>query len=842
MKLSNILHLYRSRLRARVVQEGFAALGIAIGVALLFASQVANTSLTGSAGEFVHQLVGTARLQVSARSSKGFDQELAHRVSKLPGVSAAAGVLRTDASVVSARGQEPVQLLGVSPAALALHSVGSEYFAPGWIRFTGGVLLTQSTADALGVRAGDFIIVLAAGRATRVKVGAILSHALFGGLASSPVALTSLRVAQIITQNRQRITQVFVAPKAGQTSRVAGELRRVAGRSLDVLPADHELRLLDEAAVPNDQSTSLFAAISVMVGLLLALNAMLLTVPQRRNLINDLCLDGYTTAQIVRVLLVDALALGLVGSVAGLLLGDVLSLSLIHANPGYLSFAFAIGSQRIVTFASVALPVAGGLLAACVGVLAPLLDSFAPRPSAKKRRSRTRARAARFYAPTAGLLCLAITTVLVLDGISSTMAALAAFVSLIAAMLFLLPLLLRGAIVLLDALQRPFVGVSPEIALSELRSRTTRTRSLAIAATGAVAVFGIVAVEGAHRNLERGLAGLSNELAGNAQVWVTPSGADNLLATTPFAPTSQARLAALPGVRSVSLYRGGFLDWANRRIWVIASPAGALMPVPPKQIVAGQPALASARVRQGGWLVLSQAIAGEHHLHIGQAFTLPASSPQTFRLAAVSTNGGWPSGVIIMNAADYARSWGTENASAYNILLRRGVPRGRGAAEVRTALRSSPALTVETASQREQRDYAVQRQGLSRLSQIAAVVLIAAILAMAAAMGALIWQRRPRLASIKVDGFDSGELWRALLLESVMLLGAGCSVGALFGLYGEFVLSKALAGVTGFPVVDSVGVPIALVSFLVVSAAAAVIAAVPGYLAARTPPAVALQD
>jgi putative ABC transport system permease protein len=415
-------------------------------------------------------------------------------------------------------------------------------------------------------------------------------------------------------------------------------------------------------------------------------------------------------------------------------------------------------------------------------------------------------------------------------------------VSLIAAMLFLLPLLLRGAIVLVDHLQRPIVGVSPEIALSELRSRTTRARSLAIAATGAVAVFGIVAVEGAHRNVERGLAGLTNELAGNAQVWVTPAGADNLLATTPFPPSDQAALTALADVRSVSIYRGGFLDWANRRVWVIAPPADSARPVPPKQIVAGEAALATTRIRAGGWLVLSKAVAGEHHLRIGQAFTLPTPNPTLFRLAALSTNAGWPSGVIIMNAEDYARSYASEDPSAYNIILRPGVSAAQGALQVRAALRSSPGLTVETAAHREQRDYAVQRQGLSRLTQITAVVLIAAILAMAAAMGALIWQRRPRLASIKVDGFDRGELWRALLLETVLLLGVGCSIGAVFGLYGELVLSKALASVTGFPVVASASVLIALASFAIVSATAAAIAAVPGYLAAGTPPALALQD
>lgn len=446
------------------------------------------------------------------------------------------------------------------------------------------------------------------------------------------------------------------------------------------------------------------------------------------------------------------------------------------------------------------------------------------------------------YAPVAGVLCLAITTAIVIAGIASTMAALAAFVSLIAAMLLLLPLLLRGAIVVVDHLQRPIVGVSPEIALSELRSRTTRARSLAIAATGAVAVFGIVAVEGAHRNVEAGLAGLSNELASNAQVWVAPAGAENLLATTPFPPSEEASLTALGDVRSVSIYRGGFLDWANRRIWVIAPPAGAARPVPPKQIVAGEAALASARIRAGGWLVLSKAVAAEHHLRIGQAFTLPAPNPTIFRLAALSTNAGWPSGVIIMNANDYARAYASEDPSAYNIILRPGVSPTQGALQVRDALRSSPGLTVETAAHREQRDYAVQRQGLSRLTQISAVVKIAAILAMAAAMGALIMQRRPRLASIKVDGFDRGELWRALLLETVLLLGVGCSIGAVFGLYGELVLSKALAGVTGFPVVDSSGVLIALGSFAIVGATAAAIAAIPGYLAAGTPPAIALQD
>jgi putative ABC transport system permease protein len=121
-------------------------------------------------------------------------------------------------------------------------------------------------------------------------------------------------------------------------------------------------------------------------------------------------------------------------------------------------------------------------------------------------------------------------------------------------------------------------------------------------------------------------------------------------------------------------------------------------------------------------------------------------------------------------------------------------------------------------------------------------VLIAAVLAMAAAMGAMIWQRRARLADMKVDGFSRIVLWRALLWESVILLGAGCSLGAVFGLYGQLVLSRALSRVNGFPVIETTPLLAALGSFALITTVAVAIVAVPGYAAARVRPSVGLQE
>ena len=98
--------MYRVRLRSHLVQELLAGSGIAIGVALVFGVLIANGSLTGSAGALIHQVVGSARLELSARSPAGFQQRLAREAQHLPGVHASAAILRENVSMIGPRGRE----------------------------------------------------------------------------------------------------------------------------------------------------------------------------------------------------------------------------------------------------------------------------------------------------------------------------------------------------------------------------------------------------------------------------------------------------------------------------------------------------------------------------------------------------------------------------------------------------------------------------------------------------------------------------------------------------------------------------------------------------------------
>ncbi len=79
MRLGTLWRLYVARLRARPVPELLALLGIATGVALVFAVQVANSSIAGSVDQLGRAVTGDATLEVAARSDQGFDERLAAR-------------------------------------------------------------------------------------------------------------------------------------------------------------------------------------------------------------------------------------------------------------------------------------------------------------------------------------------------------------------------------------------------------------------------------------------------------------------------------------------------------------------------------------------------------------------------------------------------------------------------------------------------------------------------------------------------------------------------------------------------------------------------------------------
>jgi putative ABC transport system permease protein len=838
-----LAHLYGVRLRAHAAQELLAGSGIAVGVALVLGVLVANGSLTGSAGELVHELAGSAQLQLAARSQNGFSESLLERSSQQPGVAVAAPMLRENVAVVGPRGRQSVQLVGVTSSVLHLGSFGAKTLGVTSISFGHGLILPASIAEEVGVEPNGYVTVLAFGKPTAIQVTAVLRNPPFGALASSPVAVASLASAQALTGLSRRVTQILIAAKPGQERSVASELRTLAAGRLDVVAADNELGLLAEAVKPNNQSTTLFAAISVMVGFLLALNAMLLTVPDRRRFVADLRLQGYDWRQVIVLLGFQATVLGVVASAVGVALGYVLSHAFLHHIPMYLTTAFPISSKQSLHVGTIAAALGCGVFAAMLASLTPALDLRPGRATDAVFRDHSGGgEVLAAHTPPklaiAGVVLLAAITVLVLVAPGLTIEG---GMALAVAALLVLPSLFVGVARALQWAGEHVASSSLIVVVSELRAVTTR--SVALAGIAALAVYGSVAVGGAQHDLLHGLDEAIEQQWSTAQVWVTPDA--NIFDADSFRiePSALARLRSAPGVASVRVHQGGFLDVGRHRLWIRALPAGASTIVLPSQLLQGNVTHANELLRANGWATVSSGFANERELRLGDAFSLATpSGPESFRVAAITTNIGWPSGTITINTRDYSHYWATSNPTTLAVGLKPGITATSGKQLVKRALNDGGALRVQTSKERISEVERAVSEGLRSLNQIAKLLLIAAALAIASALSAAVWQRRGMLAALKIQGYDTAQLWRAVLLESAIVLGLGVAVGAIVGVYGHALACRELIRITDFPAPFSIDLGQIAITLSLLAGIAMAVIAVPGLFSAKVSAQASIQE
>lgn len=844
-----LLYFYRRRLRAHGMQELLAGVGIAAAVALVLAASIAQSSVTGSTGQVLRAVLGPANVQLRARSQDGFPEALLARVERMRGVVQAAPLLERSIHMIGPGGASAsVYVAGTDVSLAVLNGLGQKLplgaLSPGTI----GLSLASAKALGLGGQAGPghgTVTLVVGGIRHALKVSAVLGGEAAGALSKAQVAVMALDSMQALVGQPSRVTRILVRAAPAQRADVTRGLQELANGRLIVSDPREDLSLLEEALRPSGQASDLFAVIGALLGFLLAFNAILLTVPERREAIADLRLAGTRRSAIVQLAAFQALCLGVAASAVGLGVGYALSRWVFHESTGYLSEAFTLSGGTVVTAQSVVLAAGGGVLVTCLASSVPLLDLRRGRPrdaiyvqDGGPGSALHTAVERRLFAASLALLVLA--SVLYAAAPSS---ALLASVALALATVLAVPVAFGGVLAAAQALSErtPTFSTLP-IALAGVRGTTLR--SLALAATGAVALFGSVALGGARSNLLSGIRGFAHSYASDATIWVGEPG-DNQ-ATQQLAGTiGVERIAQVPGVASVQRFQGSFLTVGQRRVWVIARPRGGALNVLATQTIGGAGTVAEVerRLGEGGWIAVSQQIAAEHHVVIGQRLTLPTPAGDiSYRVAALTTNLAWSPGVVFIGVADFTRAWGSAAPSALAIHLLPGASMQRASREIVAALGPQSGLEVASAATRQTKIDALTGEGLSQLGIISTLLVLAAIMALAAALTSSIDHRRVSLASLRLAGAAPARLRRILLVEAGLMLGAGCVTGALAGVYGQFVIDAYLRHVTGFPVASAGASARPIEIFALVLATALAAVALPAWLASRVSPSLALAE
>jgi putative ABC transport system permease protein len=829
ISLRTLILFYTRQLRVQPLRELMAVLGVAAGVALLFTMEISNNSVIGSFEQITHAVAGRATLELAARSPQGFDEQASEAIEHVAGVEHAAPILEQRIVAVGPSGSRALTLVGADERLAELGgNLASQFQSAADSSRQGLMVLSEPIARAIGTAPGQMVAIKIGERTEHLSVAAAVPSSRIGALADSPVAAAPLPVVQSLADLPGRVTRILVETRPGREAEAERAISRRFGADLNVRAVDAEAHLLANAARPEGQLTALFSLISLVVGMVLAYNAILLASGERRRFVAHLTQLGAPDVAIVASLAFDAFVLGVAGCVIGLIAGDLISLYAYRAVPGYLTAAFPIGSERILDLHTVLIAIVAGMLAAFLAAALPAIGLMRRNTTGSGAASRLLSFDGRPRSSDAAVFGVGAALFLASTAVSLLVpaASVVALVTLVVGLVSCIPMTVRYLLTLARAASRHSSDPAARLALAELHA--SPTRSVALAATGAVAVFLMVSIGGAVADVQRAVRTGAEGVVANAEIWLNPGGAENIYSTEPFAyGQTQRRLQRLAVVRSVLPYRQSFLDLPDRRVWVIGVPSQAPSPILASQLVDGSLSAATRHLRAGGWATISQAMAAQRHLRLGERFSLPTpTGSSSFRLAATISNYGWLPGTIIVNGNDYARLWHTTQASQLGVVLEPGVSLSQGKLAVEKALPSGSALTVQTDAERQRQISAVLGSTLSRLNQTSTVVLIAAIFTVLAMMLSAVWQRRGRLDALISMGTSFGQLTRLVLYESGSVLLAGCVIGMLSGILGQALIDGWLHHTTGSPIRFSAAWQLGLRTVLIASAISTAVAVI----------------
>jgi putative ABC transport system permease protein len=782
-------------LRARPLRSFLTAAGIALGVAVLFASLSAGATMDAAVERAATDEIGHAALRVDALEEQGLSPEAVAAITKVAGVEVAAPALERKTYLAanpnrssSAELTPPVTVLGIDPVAEPkLHDLS---LAAGvGLRADEGqtALVTQTLASAEHLRVGD-PITLNGGASGPVafQIAGIVSGD--GPLpeAAGRLVFVPLAAAQSLF-GTTGVTRVDLGLRAGTTTdELMGQLEASISSEPYLLSRPEDLAASLRSETDGFRSTLLLvAAVVLFAGAFLIFNTLSMTVAERSREVGLLRAAGTTRSQVMSFVLLQALALGVGGSFVGVVLGvGVAALTLSWVN-----------STGPVTLGAPDVSASLALIALVIGVMVTLAASLEPAwragrisPVEALRRgpSGTVAGSARLRWLVAVFGILAILALAVWprgSGSPDAGGPLSSGGSGVWGPLVVYGILL-GSVLLVPLILGPVLriaGIPFRIFRSEerlARSSLSRDRSRTALTAGAL-VVGLAMV------VALGTAAQGVRKIGASWLTETIPGSELLTSIRPVPPTGQIpdQLAAVPGVKSISpigMFGVPFQGVRQEAAAIVGRDYlddGRLVFISD----GGDRNTALAALDAGGSVIVPQSLAQASGIRVGDTLSF-ATGPTPTRLRVVGIVAhsipseaqeavliGWPD----------AGSFGAAGADFFAVRYEPGQDATAGAAV--NSLATQYALEPADLN----RIQGTVGDALDRifrlLDALALTAVLIAGLGMVNTFSMSVLDRVREIGVLRATGMTSRQVWGMVVLEAGILGIAGAVVGALIG-------------------------------------------------------------
>lgn len=761
-------------------QAALALIGITMGVAVVLAVDLASAAARASfalsaaqlQGKATHRLVGAAEAVPDA---------LYRQLFTAPGHPPIAPVIDVPVRVDGHAGR--MRLIGVDVFAEAAfrdalpQAIRGEASLADWLARPDAIALSTSAAQALGVGPGDRLILRRSGSGHPVEVFAVLPD---DSLGSRDILLADIATAQAIAGLTGKIGHIDLILDEGAKAWLAGRLPP-AVRLVDIGEQTAGVAGMSAAFELNLTAMSLLA---LLVGMFLVFNAISFSIVQRRNLLGRLRALGVTRHEILRVVLAEASALGLVGSALGILLGIWLGNGLTQiVATTFSELYYRVSTDALhLGWPSLAKALALGLGGTLAAAWLPARQAAHTPPLTSLSRSALEQTTRR----TTPVLA-AIGTLLGIGGLWLAFGVpggvIAGFIGLFAMLLgaaLATPLVLRLAHAVLVRIPGGVLWRMASRDLDRHLSRlSTATAALMVALAASVGVA--VMVESMRGAVDDWLGALLT-----ADLYITAPGHDE---GVPLPGPLVARVTQLAPVAAASRYRNASLNLAGRPVKLIAADLAAPSRVGFQLLdsVTGDPWAAFAR----GAILISEPLAHRLHLGAGDGVKLPTPQGEVgFTVAAVFRDYASEHGRIFMPIPAYRSLWEDMRTDTLALFARDG--NAGSLIDAVRALPDEPAPVLTAAREIHAESMAVFDRTFRITEVLRYLSLLVAVIGVFSALMAIQLERRKEFAVLRALGLARGQIGALIGIESALLglLAAGLAVPV--GLLMAWVLTDAI--------------------------------------------------
>jgi putative ABC transport system permease protein len=305
-------------------------LGIAIGVAVVVAIDLANASASRAFELSAEVVTGRATHEITA--GPGGVDEMVYADLRRKGVVEQATPVLMEYITSPELGNQPLQLLGIDPFSeqpFRSYLSGQDLSVPvedlvPFLTRSGAVLISRPVAERYGLQLGDALMIEAAGRQREAFVAGLLDPAdRFSQRTLSGLILADIATAQELTGRMGRLDRIDLIFSADQVVEIT-RLEEQLPEGYRLAPSAARSGSVAEMTAAFQLNLTALSLLALMVGLFLIYNTMTFSVVSRRKLFGTLRCLGVTRHEVFGMVMVEAVLVGLVGSVLGILLGIIM--------------------------------------------------------------------------------------------------------------------------------------------------------------------------------------------------------------------------------------------------------------------------------------------------------------------------------------------------------------------------------------------------------------------------------------------------------------------------------------------------------------------------------------